>query len=349
MTQDAIARTSVAVARLRLDASPLRHVARAAFVSIVCVAVGASPPATGQQPKRLPPALTLQPLTGAPIALDQPHEKPLVLLFVDTSQTSTRAAIGATHDAVCAKQVKQSRITWVILLSKGSDVAHLPLLPSSLDDCPPRVERDATRAIFGAFHIVALPAWAVIAPDQRLIYFGAPQAPHRERVIHAAILRAAGALTAEEFKQALHPAAAVEPDESARKAARHTALAEKLEDRGLRHLAQREYETAIETLPNAVEPRLGLAYLLLSEGEYDAASGALAPVFADESTATEAQMRLALVYDGLLRFAQTGSARALKAATDRLLRRDPNDTLAQSLGALADALLIGQRHNAPSR
>jgi len=239
------------------------------------------------------PARELTTIDDTQIKTIGSQAKARVFFFAQSNHEPTAKACRSIQDALNNPLLEDERIDWIVILSKHSDPEQARAC-SMAGKVLPEIVLDTDRALFGAFHIIVVPSVVIVDANDRVVYAVSGMTPRFGDLVGDAILLAAGKIEKADFEQILQPDAERSTSERVR-AARIVKLAQKAAGQGMYDLAYAQYINAIKVDPSFIEAHLAIGYLLRKQMKLDKAEETFQGVLETDPDSLDARLGIAWV------------------------------------------------------
>ncbi|MCC6678438.1 MAG: tetratricopeptide repeat protein [Phycisphaerales bacterium] len=308
------------------------HRARTSIFTLTALAAALMTSAASAVPPRgsTAPAISLQNLRGEKVSSADLAPRPLVLIFGEMNNEGTRLACADVLNILKDPRLEEGAIVPILLVAQDTKSARADGATGP-EGFPRVILRDPDREAFGAYHILVIPTIVIVDGAGKVVY-AAPAYQQKSRdLITEAVMVAAGKETAEQFNQAVEPAAAG-PDHDTVRADRLVHLAAELARHELYEMAEARYSEAISLAPGHAGATIGLGKLMLKRGRLDQAEGLFRAVLAADPGSVDATLGIAEV-----QVARGGDDLAKAEATIReVVNRSPRNPRARYLLGLVN-------------
>jgi tetratricopeptide (TPR) repeat protein len=239
------------------------------------------------------PPRELTTIDGTQIKTTGSQAKVRVFFFAQSNHEPTAKACRYIQDALNNPLLEGERIDWIVILSKHSDPEQARAC-SIAGKVLPEIVLDTDRALFGAFHIIVVPSVVIADANDRVVYAVSGMTPRFGDLVGDAILLAAGKIKKSDFERTLHPDAD-SPTSDRAKAGRIFKLAQQAAGQGMYDLAYAQYIHAIKVDPSFIEAHLAIGYLLRKQMKLDKAEETFQGVLETNPDSIDARLGIAWV------------------------------------------------------
>ena len=279
---------------------------------LVPASIAAAPPAGSDAPP-----ISLDDLSGKPVATAALAPRTLVLIFGELGHEGVKQACGDVLDVLSDPKVAGSGVVPVLVIAQDAPPAQLRD-QASQGRFPAVILHDPKRDAFGAYRILVVPTVVVVDGKGKVVHSMPGFLQRFKEILTESILLAAGKESKEQFDQTIDPKAQSDAHESVR-ADRLAHLGAELTRHGLYDMAEARYTEATTLVPGHVGATLGLGDLMLRQGRLAEAEPLFRSALASDPKSPEAALGVAAVQ---IRRGGEDVAKA-EGALKAILEKDP--------------------------
>ncbi|RMH14210.1 MAG: hypothetical protein D6695_01890 [Planctomycetota bacterium] len=253
------------------------------------VATASNPPAGVEAPR-----FVLDDLNGTAVDLKMLRGRAVVIVFGELDHEGTRKTCDALLTALTDARLAHGKVIPILVVARDQ-APEILREQANEGRFPALILHDPTREAFGAYQILVIPSVVVIDREGVVVHAMPGFSPRFADVINAAMLRATGQMSPEQFEQVLHPELAEPIDRESARASRLTALGDELVRHGLLDLAEERYKEALAIAPGYERAMLGLGRLLIDADRLVEAEAMYRSLLTKHPESAEAQLGIAEV------------------------------------------------------